>query len=414
MTRTRGTRRPPTIAGTLCVAAVAFAWLHAEAWAQTAADDWPCWRGPDHDGIATESGWNANALSAGPAIKWKKEVGAGFSSVAVKGANVYTMGNRGGQDTVVCLDAATGDERWHHTYPCKEGDYAGPRATPTVDGDCVYTMSRAGQVFCLDAGSGQVRWKRELAGEMNVGIPTWGLAGSALVYKNAVFLNAGEKGVALDKTSGKTLWSNAPGKGGYATPVLFAFRGKPALALFGEKHVFGVDAATGKELWEHPWETQYDVNAADPVVSGTKVFISSGYGRGCAMLDVAGPKPRTVWEHKNMKNHFSSCVLFKGHLYGIDGNAGKGALRCLDPATGKETWSQELGFGSLIVVDGKLVVLNENGMLFIASADPASYKELSKGQVLEKKVCWTPPAFCHGKIYCRNSPGELVCVDVSK
>lgn len=376
--------------------------------------DWTHWRGPNHNGITAESDWNPQALNGEPRIKWKTDVGTGYSSVSVKGDRLFTMGNMDGRDSVICLDVNTGKEKWRHTYPCKRGSYAGPRATPVLDGGLVYTISREAQVFCLGETDGKVKWSRELKKEMRVGIPRWGIAGSARIKDKIAFFNAGKAGVALNKATGETVWSNAPGTGGYSTPVLFTAGGKPAIALFGEKHALAVDAATGRKLWQHPWETRYDVNAADTVVSGNKVFISSGYGRGCALLDTTTGGPRVAWEHKQMRNHFSTSILHEGHLYGIDGNAGKGTLRCLDFGTGKERWSKDLGFGSLILAGTKLVVLNEKGMLFIAEATPSGYKEFSSGQVLKKKVCWTPPALCRGMIFCRNSPGTVVCVNVSR
>jgi len=382
------------------------------AYAQQA--DWTTWRGLDHNGIVADLDWNPQGLSGEPKIKWKTAVGTGYSNVSIKDDRLFTMGNVNDQDSVICLDVNTGKEKWRHTYPCKRGSYAGPRATPILDGGLVYTISREAQVFCLGEADGKVKWSRDLKKELKVGIPRWGIAGSARIEGDVAFFNAGKAGVALKKTTGKTVWANAPGMGGYSTPVLFTAQGKAAIAMFVEKHALAVDAATGRKLWEYPWVTKYDVNAADPVISGRKVFISSGYGRGCALLDTAPGRPRVAWEHRNMKNHFSSSILYEGHLYGIDGNAGSGTLRCLDFETGKERWSKNLGFGALIIAGTKLVVLNEKGMLFIAEATTSGYKEYSSGQVLKKKVCWTSPALCRGMIFCRNSPGTVVCVDVSQ
>jgi outer membrane protein assembly factor BamB len=376
--------------------------------------EWKTWRGPNHNGITAEADWNPHALNSSPRIKWKTDVGTGYSAVSVAGNRLFTMGNIGERDSVVCLDVNTGKENWRHTYPCRRGSYAGPRATPVVDNGRVYSISREAQVFCLDEADGSVKWQRDLKREMKVGIPRWGIAGSARIEGKVAFFNAGKAGVALDKTTGETVWANAPGTGGYSTPVLFATGGKTAIALFVEKHALAVDAATGRILWQHPWETKYDVNAADPVVDGGKVFISSGYKRGCALVDFTSRKPRVVWEHRKLQNHFSTSILHEGHLYGIDGNAGSGTLRCIDLASGEQSWSQRLGFGSLILAGTKLVVLTEKGMLYIAEATPEGYKQYSSGQVLKKKVCWTAPVLCRGMIFCRNSPGSVVCVDVSR
>ena len=153
----------------------------------------------------------------------------------------------------------------------------------------------------------------------------------------------------------------------------------------------------------------FDVNAADPVVSGARVFISSGYKHGGALLDVSRGSPQLVWENKNMRNQFNSCVLWQGHLYGVDDNQ----LRCLAFDTGEVKWTDKIsGKGSLMLADGKLIVLSEKGELFVAEASPAGFKPRSRAQVLGGK-CWTTPVLANGRIYCRNAAGDVVCVDVS-
>lgn len=378
------------------------------------AGDWPRWRGPNGNGIVEDGNWNPEALNDGPGIVWKKELGEGYSAASISGNRLYTMGNTKDRDTVFCLKADDGSEIWKYTYKCKDGSYSGPRATPLVMGTSVYTFSREGHVFCFNAATGEVKWTRNVARELKADTLRWGLAGSPVMLDEKIIINAGKHGVALDKTTGKTIWSSAPGTGGYATPVIYEQEGKAYAAIFGRKSLHLVDTTNGKYVWRKEWETKYDINAADPIVSKNKLFVSSGYKRGCAVFDLSTESPRMLWENRYMCNQFSSSVLLDGHIYGIDGNAGRGTLRCLVFDTGSEKWSQKLGFGSLIVVDDKLIVLNEKGTMFIAEATPAGYKQISKGQVLHKKVCWTAPAFANGNIYCRNQPGTLVCVDVGK
>lgn len=376
--------------------------------------DWPRWRGAAADGISSESGWNPAALSSTSAVAWQVQVGEGFSSMAIAGGRLYTMGNDNGQDTVWCLDAASGKEVWKHSYACDKGSHAGPRATPAVDGARVFTLSREGHLLCLDAGKGAVVWQKNVVADFKAENLGWGLSGSALVVGDKLLVNAGKTGLCLDKNTGAPVWTGTPGKGGYATPVFFELRGKPFLAMFGQKSVSGVALADGAVAWSHPWETSYDVNAADPIFSDGKLFISSGYDRGCALLDVSGAAPVVVWENRSMRSHIQNCVLWKGCLYGVDGNTGGGKLRCLDFATGQEKWSEDTGFGTLILVDGKLLVLNEKGLLTIGEAKPTGFVRLAEGKVLGRKVCWTAPAFSGGKVYCRNQPGDLVCVDLGK
>ncbi len=373
---------------------------------------WGKWRGPKGNGISEDTDWNPKALAAKPETLWKTNIGAGYSSVSIKGSLLFTMGYRDGKDTIYCLRVKDGSEVWKHSYRCKKGQYPGPRATPIVDGKLIYTVSREGHVLCLDAVKGDVKWQKNLASDYGISIPGWGISSSAVVCGQLLIINAGKNGIALDKTNGRKRWGKGK-KGGYATPVRYGTGGK-SVAMFGQDTTKGIDAATGRVLWSFPWKTKYDVNAADPVVFDGKVFVASGYNRGCSLYNIRGGQPKSIWENKNLRAHFSSCVFFKGHIYGIDGNAGRGSLRCINPKNGSVLWSQDLGFGSLIAVGGKLIVLNEKGNLYIAEASPAGYKELGQAKVVSGPKCWTPPAFSRGLIYCRNDRGELVCVDVRK
>jgi outer membrane protein assembly factor BamB len=375
------------------------------------AADWPQFRGPNRDGISTETGW----FKAGTTARtvWEGSVGVGYSAVAIRGNRLYTMGNRRGQDVVHCLDAGTGKGIWEYAYPCPMASYPGPRCTPTIEGDCVYTISREGLILCLDAEKGGLRWQRALVDEPGLKAPQWGVAGSPLVVGDLVVVNAGARGLALDKGTGKVKWASAPEGGGYSSPVLFKQAGSNVVLIFAAKAVVAVDAATGKELWSHPWSTKYDINAADPLVMGDRVLVTSGYGRGMALLHVTGSGYKVEWESKHLSCQFSSPVLFGGSLYGVNGNVGKGQVRCVDPATGELRWShEESGFGSLMLADGKLIVLNEKGQLSIAEANPEGYRELWSWKVLDG-VCWTMPTLCNGLIYCRNDKGRLVCLDIS-
>jgi len=255
-----------------------------------------------------------------------------------------------------------------------------------------------------------VVWKANVlaGGGRNI---TWGLAGSPLVVGSVVVYNASSHGVVLGKANGQKVWSSPGGQGGYSTPVLFNLRGRECLAFFAAKEVNVVDFKSGQKLGAFPWQTEYDVNAADPVFFEGKLFITSGYNRGCALLDVAGGlKP--LWENKNMRSHFASPVYFSGHLFGVDGNTGGGQLRCIDPRTGAPKWTQGGGFENLTVADGKIIAIDGRGNLRVIEADPSGYKEISKATVLHGGARnWNAPILANGAIYCRNSNGELVCVD---
>jgi len=377
------------------------------------AADWPNFRGPNHNGISSETGWSATWPEGGPKVLWKATLGTGFCSIAVSGGRAYTMGNIKDKDILYCFDAKTGEEIWKESYPCplfNKDHEGGPSATPTVEGDFIYTFSKNGDAMCFKATNGQIVWQKNLPKEMGIKFPTWYFASSAFVADNLIILNAGSAGLALNKADGSVVWKSGDGPPGYSTAVPFTMGSEKCVAFAGCNEVIAVVAATGKVLWRFPWKTSYDINAANPIISGDTVFVSSGYNHGCALLKIEGDKVTDVWRNKNMRNHFNSCVLCEGYIYGFD----ESELKCLDFKTGEVKWSQEgLGKGSLMIADGKLIILGERGKLVIAQASPDGFKELSSAQILKGK-CWTVPVLANGKIYARNNPdGQLVCIDVS-
>lgn len=376
--------------------------------------DWPQFRGANRDGISTETQWNPLALQGGVKILWKAEVGEGYSAVSISGDRLFAFGNKDNTDTIVALSLKDGKEMWKHSYPCEAGSYPGPRATPATDGKMVYSLSREGLLLCLDAATGAVKWSKDLMKEYGAVNLKWGFSGSPVIKGDKLLVNAGEYGVVLNRNTGAKVWSSPGGKGGYAAPVEFAVGGKECLALFSANTLYGVDLATGVKLWSIPWKTSYDVNAADPIVSDGLMFISSGYNNAGAVIDVRGPAPKEVWKNKTMKNHFSSCVLINGFLYGFDGNAGGGFLKCMDFKTGVEKWNQNIGFGSLSAAGSHLIALNENGDLFIIKASPEKYEEVSSARKVLEKTCWTAPVLCRGVLYCRNSKGTLIALNLGK
>ena len=393
--------------------------IGAAAATAVAGTDWPQWRGPNRDGVSAESGWQTAWPKTGPERLWNVSVGKGFSGVAVAEGRLFTMGNKGGTDTVYCLDSGTGRQLWKHSYSCRSGTDAGPRVTPTVDGNRAYTLSREGHLFCFDASTGRIIWSKAASRDLAAKIPTHGLACHPLVVGKMLILELGAKGgsvVAFNKTNGGVIWQSGFEDVGYSSPVVQNMGGGPSVVVFTGSAVVGMRAADGHVLWRYKWKVDYQCAIATPIVSGDKVFVSSGYGMGCALLRVRPGRPEVLWKHKQMSNHFNSCVLWKGHLYGFDGDERskyKPSLKCLAFDTGKVKWSQDgLGKGSLIIADGKLIVLSERGELVIAEATPRGFSEISRAKVLNGK-CWTAPVLACGRIYCRNHQGDLVCLNVS-
>ncbi len=376
------------------------------------AADWPNFRGPDHNGISKETGWASQWSNGAPKQLWKAKVGLGFATLSVSNGRVYTTGNASDTDTVFCFDADTGKALWKNSYPApRDAKYyeGGTSATPTVDGDRVYTISKRGILHCLGAADGKVVWTNNLQQELGAKIPEWGFAGSFYIEGDLAILNFGTAGTALDKRTGKVVWTSGTDVSGYSTPMPVDAGGERAVILAVKQDVVAVKIKDGKELWRFPWKTQYDVNAPTPILSGSKVFISSGYNHGGGVFDISQQPPKEIWNNKNMRNHMASSILWKGHLYGIDENQ----LRCLDFDTGEVKWTDKVsGKGALMIADGKLIVLSERGELLVAEASPAAFKPISRVQVVGGK-CWAAPVLANGKIYCRTGPGDVVCVDVS-
>jgi outer membrane protein assembly factor BamB len=378
------------------------------------AADWPNWRGPNHNGISNETGWNTNWPETGPKKLWEKTLGPGFASMAIADGRVYAMGNIQDNDILYCFDADTGTAIWKKTYPCpifKKQHEGGPSATPTVKGDSVYIFSKNGDAIRFKTATGEIVWHKKLNKELGLKHPTWYFASSPFVIDKMVILNAGTNGIALNIDDGSVVWKSGTSAPGYATAVPFTTDGKKCVALFTAKEIVGLNAATGKIIWRHKWKTSWDANIGDPIISGDQVFVSTGYNKGCALLKIEQGNVKEIWNNKNMRNHFNSSVLWKGYIYGFD----ETTLKCLDFKTGQEKWSKKgLGKGSLMLAGGKMVILSDKGKLAIAEASPTEYKELASAQVLPKKKCWTVPVLANGRIYARNNPdGQLVCLDVS-
>ncbi len=376
------------------------------------AADWPNWRGPNYNGISDETGLLTSWPKEGPKVLWKASIGMGFSAISVADGKAYAMGNVDkNTDVVYCFDAETGKELWTHRYAqALDPKYyeGGTLASPIVDGDKVYTISKDGKLFCLDTKGGAVIWDKDLIKELKIERTKWGYSGSPLVLDDLLILNAGRTGLALNKKDGSVVWKNETKPGGYATPVAFTLNGKKCIAMFGFQELLGIEAPTGKELWRHPWKTKHDVHAADPIILGDKIFISSGYTHGCALLQIGSDNVSVIWENSEMRNKMNASVVWKDHIYGVDE---RGELRCLKLANGKLLWAQKgFGQGSLSIADGKLIVMGEKGNLVVAEATPEGYKPLAEARILKKRG-WTVPVLANGRLYVRNAAGDMLCLD---
>jgi outer membrane protein assembly factor BamB len=403
--------------------------------AQASATDWTAWRGPFGNGVTDETEWDPLLLQGRPQLLWEANVGVGYAAVAVKGERLYTIGNRAdasgngkGFDTVYCLDKRTGKELWRFSYPCETDDsYPGPTSTPVLDGDRLYTLSDdTGDLFCFNALDGTVRWHVNVVAAHSAE-PPWqgfGYSSSPVIEGNLLLLNLSSAGLALDKLTGKKVWSSAPGPCSYSTPVVFNRQGKRTIALFGAKRLFLLDPTTGAEQASFPWDTFANENSADPLVFGDHIFISSAYDKGCALLKMAPEGLEPVWQSEVLSNLFTSSVYLDGFIYGIDDHRRRNTLRCIEAQTGKLRWSQKIDFGSLIAAAGKLIVLTERGELKIAEATPEAYREIvsanlvqassarASGTKRKRAFWWTNPVMVDGVLYLRSDRGDLVGVSL--
>jgi outer membrane protein assembly factor BamB len=381
--------------------------LATAGFAQTSKSSWVQWRGPDRTGVSTETGWRATGQAE---ALWTKNVGMGYSTVSIADGRLYTQGHDKEKqvDTIVCLDALTGEEIWAHTLPAKTMSMAhrgGTLSTPSIDDKVVWASNREGNFFRLDAKKGKVLWKTNLIKKHGARLPTWGLSAAPVVLDEMILMNVGPV-IAFDR-KGKVLWKTKDYGHAYATPADFTFENKRFFAVFSSSGLTVVARKSGKEVATSKWKTRYDVNAATPIVAGNKIFISSGYNHGCSLLEFDGEKLKTLWENKSMRNHMSGCVLYEDHLYGFD----ESTVKCLDLG-GETKWAQRgLGKGALLLADGKLIMISGRGDLVIAKATSKKFEEISRQKVLSGGVKWTTPVLCGGLIYVRGSMGELVCLD---
>ena len=380
------------------------------------AGDWPRFRGPNADGISTETGINKAWAERQPETLWTFNMSdGGYAGPSVADGKVFIIDHVGDNDVVRALDLNTGKQVWEYAYP-EPGrpDYGYARSTPTVDGDKVYTLGRLGTLNCLNAKTGQKIWSRNIVKDFTGQLPKWQLAMSPFIDGNNVILCPGGQNasvVALKKTTGETVWQGGGSdKPGYATPVIATLAGKKQYLIFTGFAITGVDPANGKLLWSHPWKTQHDVNAAAPIQIGPNhVFITSGYGHGCALLKVEPGKVAVEWENKEIVAHFSSSVLVDGIIYGT---GDPGFLTCLDPKTGKALWKKDnFEKGGIIVVDGAIIGLDgRGGDLIMAEAKPDGYKELGRIKPLGGQS-WTAPVPAQGKLLVRNK-STLACLNL--
>jgi outer membrane protein assembly factor BamB len=384
--------------------------------------NWPGWRGPNRDGISPESNLLTTWLPAGPPKLWEQPAGGGYSSLAVADGRVYTLIQDGQDEAAVCWNAKDGTELWRYRYPALyRNDFGnGPRSTPMVDGDYIYTVGGTGMLHCLKTKpatpAGDVVWQKDLLTDFTAPNLKWGVSFSPLVEGNTVYTMPGGPGgnslAAFDKRTGNLKWKNLDDAAGYSSPIAATIAGKPHIIFFTALGLVGVSPSDGKLLWRVDWETNYGTNIATPIVIGDYVFISSGYRRGCALVHIesvpdGGLQAVRVYENKKMCNHFPSSILINGYLFGFNDSL----LTCMELRTGNVRWKQR-GFdkGTILGAGNQLIILGEYGKLALAEASPEGYREKASCQIVDQK-CWSVPVLADGRLYLRDEK-MVMCLDV--
>jgi outer membrane protein assembly factor BamB len=382
---------------------------HTEVSSANARNYWTDFRGPARDGLYDElviqTKWAANGL---PQL-WKQPIGGGYASFVIAEGRAFTIEQRRAQETVAAYDVETGRELWTHGWNAEfresmGGD--GPRATPTWHDGRVYALGAAGELRCLDARSGKLIWNRNILSENGAENIQWGMSASPLIVDDKVIMlpggRQGKSVVAYNKLNGAPIWRALNDEASYTSPMLVTLAGRRQILVVTASRVLGL-AENGTLLWEYPWQNSASINVSQPIVVGpSRIFISAGYGKGAALIEVnaAGKNftARTVWENNYMKNKFNSSVLHNGYIYGLD----EGILSCVDASTGERKWKGgRYGYGQLLLASNHLIVITESGELVLVRATPDQHAEISRFPALEGKT-WNVPAISNNRLLVRN------------
>jgi len=381
--------------------------------AQPAPTDWPQWRGLDRNGISRETGLLREWPRSGPTLTWSApQLGAGYGSVAVAGARVFVQGMKNRQSVVTSLDRATGKPAWTVALgSAEENDRgSGPRSTPSVDGNRVYVLTETGDLVCLLVADGKVVWRRNILREFNGRNINWLISESPLVDGDRIIVSPGGRNagmVALDKMTGATIWvaKELSDEAGYASPVVAEVQGVRTIMTMTGNAGIGVRATDGKVMWRYSNVANNTANITTPIYSNGRVFFSSAYGTGGALLALkaSGGESVTAQEvyfTRNMQNHHGGVVLVDGYLYGFNNSI----LTCLEFDTGKVMWrDRSVGKGSVAYADGRLYVLSEDNVVGLVEASPKAYRETGRFTIADQGwASWAHPVISGGQLFVRN------------
>jgi outer membrane protein assembly factor BamB len=391
------------------------------------ADDWPQWLGPHRNGVSAEKGLLAAFPKAGPTIVWQRDIGEGFSGPIVSGDRLILFHRVENDATVECLNAGTGKPIWKFTYPTDYQDALskgnGPRSTPLISGNKVVALGAEGMLVCLSLEDGKKIWARSLAKDYKTPLGYFGIGTSPVVEQNLVLVNVGGKQagiVAFDLDTGNEVWKATSDPGSYSSPTLCTIDGKRLAVFFTRTGAVVLEPKIGKVLFEKRFRSRMDasVNAATPLVIGDLAFFTASYDVGALLLKLKKDGADEVWaDEEIMASQYNTSVYHDGHIYGFNGRVDSRtppSFRCFELKTKKVKWDKaEFGNGSMILADGKLIVLTEDGTLHLVQATPFAFRETASARILDSGPCRAQIALANGRLYARDQR-KLVCVDLKK
>lgn len=380
---------------------------------------WTEFRGPGRNGRYDASEIKTDWAAEGLPLLWKQPVGGGYASFVAADGVAYTIEQRRSQEAVAAYDIQSGRELWTNLWDAafieQQGD--GPRATPTLDADRIYALGATGELRCLQVKTGKLVWSRNILTENQAQNLEWGVSASPLIVDDKVIVvpggTSGKSVVAYNKMTGEPVWKSLNDRQSYTSPMLVTLAGKRQILVVSASRAVGLTVEDGSLLWEYPWSNSYGINVSQPiVVNDSRFFISAGYGKGAAVVEVTasgrGFAARKVWENISMKNKFNSSVLHNGHVYGLD----EGILTCLDVATGERKWKGgRYGYGQVLLAGNHLIISSDQGEVALVKAAPDQHTEVARFAALEGKT-WNYPAIVGGRLLVRNQT-QMACYDLS-